>query len=106
MADLSFSQAERRNFVAPALVAFAVLAILGYILFLHTPMHTPDLSITHTSTLPTHTVYSIETKLVCAKPAAEDAFFVLTTVSIHNRLHVPLFIDTITCVLTASDGAV
>jgi hypothetical protein len=106
MPDLSFSQAERRSFTVPALIAVAILAVIGGILFLRTPLRAADLAVTHTVTLPTHTVFPTETKLVGAQEAAEDAFFVLTTVHIHNRLRVPLFINDITGELTAPDGSV
>jgi hypothetical protein len=106
MPDLSFYPAKRRSFTVPALIAFAILAVIGGILYLRTPLRAADLSVTHTATLPTHAVFATETKLVGAQEAAEDAFFVLATVHIHNRLRVPLFINDITGVLTGPDGSV
>jgi len=106
MPDLSFTQAERRNFAVPALIAFAILAVVAGILLLRTPLRAADLAVTHTATLPTHSVYVTDTKLIGVPDAAVDAFYVLATVHIHNRLHVPLFINDITGALTAPDGSV
>jgi hypothetical protein len=106
MPDLSFSQAERRNFTLPTLIAFVVLAIVAGVLLLRTPLRAADLAVTHAATLPTHSVYVTDTKLVGVPDAAVDAFYVVATVHIHNRLHVPLFIDDITSALTAPDGSV
>ena len=106
MPDLSFSQAERRSYLIPALVAFAILAIAAGIFFWRTPIRTVDLSVPHTATLPTHTVFHTDTRLVGASDAAEDAFYVLATVRIHNNLHVPIFIKDISGTFTAQDGSV
>ena len=105
MADLSFSQAERRSYTVPALIAFAILAIAGAFLLWRTPLRTGDLTVTHAATLPTHTVFATDTKLVGVPQAAEDAFYVLATIHIHNRLHVPLFINGITGTLIQSDDS-
>ena len=104
MADLSFSQAERRSFTVPALLALAVLAVVAGIFFWRTPLRPIDLNVTQTRTLPTHTVFPTTTRLVGVPDPAEDAFYVLATVHIHNRLHVPLFLKDITGTLTAADG--
>lgn len=105
MPDLSFSQAERRSYLIPALVAFAILAIAAGIFFWRTPMRAVDLSVSHTATLPTHTVFHTDTRLVGASDAAEEVFYVLATVRIHNNLHVPIFIKDINGTFTAQDGS-
>jgi hypothetical protein len=106
MPDLSFSQAERRSYLIPALVAFAILAIAAGIFFWRTPLRAVDLSVPHAATLPTHTVFHTDTRIVGASDAAEDAFYVLATVRIHNNLHVPVFIKDISGTFTAQDGSV
>jgi hypothetical protein len=105
MPDLSFSQAERRNFTVPALIALAILGVALGIFFWLTPFRTADLTVTHTATVPTHTVFATNTRLVGVPDPAEDAFYVLSTVHIHNRLHVPLFIKDITGTLTEPDDS-
>lgn len=105
MPDLSFSQAERRSYAVPAVIALAVLAVFAGFLLWRTPLRTADVTVTRTATLPTHTVFAVNTKLVGAHDSAEDAFYVLATVHIHNRLRVPLYISDITGVLTAPDDA-
>jgi len=103
MADLSFSQAERRSFTGPVLLALAVLAAAIGIFFWSTPLHPVDVSISRVATLPTHTVFPTATRIVGMEDPAEDAFFVLATVHIHNSLHVPLFVKDITGTLIAPD---
>lgn len=103
MTDLSFSQPERRSFAIPALLAAAVLAVVVTLFFWRTPFRAVNISIPHTATLPTHTIFPTATRMVGMEDPAEDAFYVLATVHIHNNLHVPLFLKDITGTLTAPD---
>ncbi|HEX3570340.1 MAG TPA: hypothetical protein VHU44_05905 [Acidobacteriaceae bacterium] len=105
MPDLSFSQAERRSFTVPALLGLAVLAVIAAIFFWRTPMRAVDLTVTHTNILPTHTVFPTATRMVGVPDPAEDAFYVLATVHIHNDLHVPIFLKDITGTLTTADDS-
>lgn len=105
MPDLSFSQAERRSFTVPALLAVAVLAIVVGIFFWRTPLRAADVTVAHAATLPTHTVFHTDTRLVGVRDPAEDAFYVVATVHIHNRLHVPLFIKDVTGTFTGPDDS-
>jgi hypothetical protein len=105
MPDLTFSQAERRSYTVPALIALAVLAIAAGIFFWRTPLRAVDITVHHTATLPTHTVFPTATKLVGVPDSYEDAFYVVATVHIHNRLKVPVFIKDITGTLTATDDS-
>jgi hypothetical protein len=103
MSDLAFSQPERRSFLVPGLIAFAIVAAgIGFFL-LRMPYRLADLTVTHTAVLPNHIVFATDTKLVGAQDHAEDAFYVLTTVRIDNHLKIPLFINDITATLTAPD---
>jgi hypothetical protein len=106
MADISFSQAERRSYAIPALIAFAILLIGVGIFFWRTPMRAVDLSVPRTATMPTHTVFATGTKLVGAADSAEDVYYVLATLHIHNNLRVPIFIKDITGTFTSADDAV
>ena len=103
MADLSFSQAERRSFTVPLLLGLAVLAAVVGFFFWRTPMRVADVSIPHVATLPTHTVFPSATRIVGMQDPAEDVFYVLATVRIHNNLHVPIFVKDITGTLVAPD---
>src|SRR4051812_11704565 len=96
MAEISFLQAERRSYAIPALIAFAILAIAVGIFFWRTPMRAVDVSVPRTATLPTHTVFATATKLVGAPDSAEDVYYVIATLRIHNNLHVPIFMKDIT----------
>ena len=105
MSDIAFSQPERRSFLVPGLIALAILAAgIGFFL-LRMPYRVADVSVIHTSILPTHTVFKTDSKLVGAQDQTEDAFYVLTTVRIENHLKIPLIINDITGTLTASDNS-
>jgi hypothetical protein len=105
MADLKFSQPERRNFLVPALIALAVLGAIFAVLYAVFPHRIADLSVTHTAILPTHTVFKSDSMVVGAHDQAQDDLYVLTTVHVDNKLKtVPLFIKDITGTLTTDDG--
>lgn len=106
MPDLSFPVAERRSYTTPILIAFGVLAIAVGIFFWRTPMRAVEVSVPHSATVPTHTVYPVDTKLVGVPPPAEDVFYVLATLRIHNHLRVPIFIKDVTGTFTAQDDSV
>ena len=103
MPDLTFAQAERRSYLKPILVAALILAVGVGLYLWHLPFRIANITVTHTNVLPTHTVFASDSRVVGAGEQAEDAFFVLATVKIDNRLKDPLFINDITGTLTSSD---
>jgi hypothetical protein len=106
MAELTFAQSERRNFLVPGLIALATLAIGLAVFSWLNPHRVPSVTVTHASTLPTHTVFKTDTKLVGAQDQAQDDFYVLATVHIDNRLKYPLTINEITGTFNAPDDTV
>ncbi|WP_263384064.1 hypothetical protein [Granulicella arctica] len=103
MADLNFSQSERRNLFLP--IAIAVLALAGiaaYILH-RLPSHDADLTITRTNTWQAHTIYKTDT-IVVGQDKAQDDLYVLATLHVDNRLHIPIFIKDVTATLTTASG--
>lgn len=106
MSELTFSQAERRNFLGPILIALAVLAIAGVGIYLYLPHRVTDLSITHIAVLPTHTVFQTGSRVVGHETETQDVLYVMPTVRIDDKLHVPLFVSDITASLTTSDDTV
>ena len=106
MPDLTFSQAERRSYTVPALIALAILAIGAGVFFWRTPLRAVDVAICRAATVPTHTVFPTGTRVVGMPDPAEDAFYVIANVHIHNRLRVPVFIKDITGTFTAADESV
>lgn len=105
MSELSFAQPERRNFLVPALIAIAVLAILIVGIYLYVPHSTADLTVTHLAVLPEHTVFNSDSKVVGQQARFDDDLYILATVRVDNRLRVPLTLDDITGAITAPDGA-
>jgi hypothetical protein len=103
VSDLKFAQPVRRNLLAPVLLAFLILGIVLALLIRFTPHRTADLSITRTTISPTHTVFKSDS-IVVANQRAEDALYVLTTLHIDDRLHLPLFLKDFTATLITGDG--
>ena len=110
MSELTFSQAERRSYLVPALIALAVLGIAAGIFFWRTPMRMGDATVTHLSVVPTHTVFGSDisgssTKVVGQQGEAYDDLYVVATVHIDNHLKVPLFINDLSATLVRSDDS-
>ena len=104
MADLNFSQLERRSFLVPGLIAVAILGGIFAMIFWFNPRRVADLAVTHTAILPTHTVFKTGSILVGAHDPAQDDLYVLATVRIDDKLRLPLFIEDITSTLTTDQG--
>jgi hypothetical protein len=103
VSDLKFAQPARRNLLAPVLLAFLILGIVLALLLRFTPHKTADLTITRTTVYPTHTVFKSDS-IIVANQRAEDALYVLTTLRIDDRLHLPLFLKDFTATLTTAEG--
>jgi hypothetical protein len=103
VSDLKFAQPARRNLLAPVLLAFLILGIVLALFIRFTPHRTADLTITRTIVVPTHTVFKSDS-IVVANQHAEDQLYVLTTLRIDDRLHLPLFLKDFTATLTTGEG--
>ena len=103
VSDLKFAQPARRNLLAPVLLAFLILGIVLALVLRFTPHKTADLTITRTTIYPTHTVFKSDS-IIVANQHAEDQLYVLTTLRIDDRLHLPLFLKDFTATLTTGDG--
>jgi hypothetical protein len=103
VSDLKFAQPARRNLLAPVLLAFLILGIVLALLLRFTPHRTADLTIVRTTIYPTHTVFKSDS-IIVANQHTEDALYVLTTLRIDDRLHLPLFLKDFTATLTTAEG--
>jgi hypothetical protein len=103
VSDLKFAQPVRRNLLVPVLLAFLILGIILALVLRFTPHKTAELAITRTVVFPTHTVFKSET-IVVSSQHTEDDLYVLTTLHIDDRLHLPLFLKDFTATLTTADG--
>ena len=104
MAELTFSQSERRSFLGPILIALAVLAIAGAGIYFYMPHRVADLAVTRTAILPTHTEFKTDSRLVGAQTESQDDLYVLATVRIDDKLKLPLFLKDITATFSPADG--
>jgi hypothetical protein len=103
VSDLKFAQPARRNLLAPVLLAFLILGIVLALLLRFTPHRTADLTVVRTTIYPTHTVFKSDS-IIVANQHTEDALYVLTTLRIDDRLHLPLFLKDFTATLTTAEG--
>jgi hypothetical protein len=103
VSDLKFAQPARRNLLAPVLLAFLILGIVLTLFIRFSPHRTADLTISRTIVVPTHTVFKSDS-IVVANQHAEDQLYVLTTLRIDDRLHLPLFLKDFTATLTTGGG--
>src|ERR1700733_4965787 len=103
VSDLKFAQPARRNLLAPVLLAFLILGIVLALLITFTPHRTADLTITHTAVYHVHTVLKSH-PIVVGNQHTEDDLYVLTTLRIDDRLHLPLFLKDFTATLTTGEG--
>jgi hypothetical protein len=103
MAELTFKQSENRNYLIPILIALVVVgAVFGYVYL--TPHRIADISVTHTSVVPTHTVFKTDSKLVGAQDEVQDMIYVMATVRIDNHSRIPLTIDDLGGTVTPPDN--
>lgn len=103
MPELKFAQPARQNLLAPVLIAFLVLGLAIALLIRFTPHRIADMEITQVSVYPAHLVFKSETMIV-GSGRTEDDLYVLATLRMADRLHLPLFIKDFTATLTTADG--
>lgn len=103
MADFSFSQPEPRNFTVPILIAVAVLAIAGGLVYHFMAHGVADVTVTHVAVLPNHTVFKSRS-IVVGQDETQDDFYVLATVAVHDDLKIPIFIKDLTGTLETPEG--
>jgi hypothetical protein len=103
VSELKFAQPDRRNLLAPVLLAFLILGIILALLLRFTPHKTAELTITHTTVYPIHTVFKSDS-IVVGNQHAEDDLYILTNLRIDDRLHLPLFVKDFTATLTTAEG--
>ena len=103
MPDLQFAQPVRRNLLVPVLLAFLVLGIILALVVRLNPYRTPNFTIVRTFVVPTRTIFKSDT-IIVSNQHAEDHLYVLTTLGIDDRLHLPLYLKDFTATLTTADG--
>ncbi len=91
MADLNFSQPERRNFLLPVVIALAVLAAVIFAVIHFTPHTTADVAVTRTAVYPSHIVFK-SNSIVLNSDQTQDDLYILVTLRITDHLRLPLFL--------------
>ena len=103
MSDPKFAQSARSNLLAPVLIAFLLLGIALALVLRYTPHKVADIAIVHTAVYPAHTVFKSETILV-GRDRSQDDLYVLVTVTVTDRLNLPIFLKDFTGTLVTADG--
>lgn len=104
MAELSFSQAERRSYGLPIAIAALIAAVAFGLIYWLTPHHIAELAVTKVDVLPEHTVFPGNSIKVGAQDEAQDDFYVVAQVRIHNTMKLPIFINDLTGTVKTADG--
>lgn len=102
MTDLKFAQPARRNLLAPVLIAFLLLGIAIALVIRYTPSRAVNLTLSHTSLFPTHTVFKSDS-IVVGSDKAEDNLYILTNLRVDDPLHLPLILKDFTATLITAD---
>jgi len=106
VADLTFSQPARRNYLLPILIALAVLAVAVFLVLRLTPHTTADIAVTHTAVYPSHIIFK-SNSIVLNSDQAQDDIYIFVSLHIANHLRLPLFLKDFNAVLTpAADTGV
>lgn len=109
MAELQFSQSERRNYLVPVLVGLVLAGIAGAAIYFFTPHRIGQVSVTRTTVVPIRTVYKGSQlgsggDMKVLGDQAQDDLYVLVSVRIEDDLKLPIFIKDLTATMTAPDG--
>lgn len=109
MAELQFSQPERRNLLVPALVVLGLAVIAGAAIYLFTPHRIAQVDVVRTSVVPIHTVYKgsqigTSSDMKVLGDQSQDDLYVLLWVHVKDDLKLPIFIKDLTGTLTEPDG--
>jgi hypothetical protein len=102
VADLKFSQSERRNFTAPILIALVVLGIATALVLHFTPHTTADVTVKKSAVYASHLVFQ-SGSIVVGRDHSQDDMYALVTLHIDNRLRLPLFLKDFTATINPSN---
>ena len=113
MADLQIAPPRPRSVLPAVLIAVLVLAAVAWAVFRFNPDHVADLKVMDVQTFAPHTsMTSLESKVhgnmrvlsSSTAAAGEDDVYVVATVSLTNRLRLPLFLEGTQTHVTLADG--
>jgi len=101
VADITFSQPARRNYLLPILIALAILAAATVAVLHYTPHSTADILVTRTALYPSHIVFK-NNSIVLNSDNAQDDLYILVTLRITDHLKLPLFLKDFNATLIPS----
>ncbi len=113
MADLQIAPPRPRSILPAILIAVLVLAAVAWAVFHFSPDRVADLKVTTVQTFTPHTTMgSLQSKVrgnmrvlnESTADAGEDDVYVVATVSITDRLRIPIFLEGTQAHVTLADG--
>ena len=114
MSDLQIAPAREKNVIPAVLIALLVLAAVAFAVFYFNPHKVADLSVADVQTFAPHTeTRTLETGRSAGgmrvlgngtQTVAEDDLYVVATVSLTDRLRIPIYLEGGTADVTFADG--
>jgi hypothetical protein len=98
---------DRNSSVPKFLIAAAVMIVAGVAVFMLNPRRTADMSVQKVQLFAPHTEMNATpgvNKIIGAAASSEDDLYVVATVSITDKLRLPIFVDTYSATLVTADG--
>ena len=114
MTDLQLAPPRPRSLLPAILIAILALALVAWAVFRFNPDHVADLKVTQLQTFAPHTdIKALESKVhsnmrvlsQSTAAAGEDDMYVIATVSITDRLRMPIFLEGTQAHVTLADGS-
>lgn len=111
MSELHIASERGRTPLAPMLIALFVLAAIAFAVFYLNPRRTADLTVKDVKTFAPHTTFkelpseSKGVRVLDQTPASEDNLYVVATVSLADKLRLPLFVNGWSATITLADGS-
>lgn len=99
---------DSRRMTPVILVAGAVMVAVGVAVFLLNPRKTAEIKVVKTDVFAPHTEFKEQagtSKIVGTAAESEDDVYVVATVSMENKLRLPIFVTNTAATLTAQDGS-
>jgi hypothetical protein len=98
---------DRSTLIPKLLIAALVLLAIGAAIYFLNPRKTAELSVQKIDLFAPHTVFKempSSTHIIGALPSSEDDLYVVATVSITDKLRLPIFLNSTSATLTTASG--
>ena len=107
MPDLNLGPAPQTSPLKSILIAIAILAAIATAVFYLNPRKTADLTISNVQLYAAHTTTNSQSdgfRIVGQAAETDDDLYIVATVSLQNKLRLPIFIQSIDATYTTADN--